>query len=48
MQEAAVQLLNSATVSSPADCRRRIQTGPMTAKADQPPVDSVRRVAGVS
>jgi hypothetical protein len=36
IQEAAVLLLNAATVSNPPDCRRIFQTGSMSAMAEFP------------
>jgi len=35
MREAAVQLLDAATVSNPPHCRRKTQPTPMSAMADE-------------
>ena len=42
MQEAAVRLLDAATVSNPPHCRRRTRPAPMSAKADNLPTNWAR------
>jgi len=45
MREAAVQLLDAATVSNPPHCRRKTQPTPMSAKAEKQPTTETLTVS---